>query len=375
VLGLTFYQAIDYEPEAVKTGLHVCYEGGLGGGRAGGESCGRNPKRQAMARRRLLPSVLWHVDAGLVASTPGWRKGLKALICRAASGTGGAAGVGSTTGGVGGAAGYAVADNAVADKAEAGYAEAGYSVAGYAEHAHAYHEQVGLASSHSDELALHEFLLEGRCMTRSVAPSSLDSSRGHTSMPHGRPHGQLPPQEPSQPPPPPAAETWLTEGSELLHKRLARRFGKTVMLGTVVGWLPANENEGDEALYRVHHDDGDVEDLDGYELSEAFRLYEEREGRRWMRDYVRTSAVLRSHVLTCRSQARALPLLSRELREFLGVSAPCYTGLQLARAMGAPDEMTPEDVDEFGLRGSAYYRCVSESLQWARPVCGVSTHK
>ena len=360
-LGITFYPAIDDAPEEVKAGLRVCHEGAqgavgaadVGGARASGVG-GRQPKRQAVARRRLLRSVLWHVDAGLVASLPEWRKGLRDLrSC-----------VGSAV---------------------------GYYQAGYAEHAHSYHEHVGLASSHSDELAMHEFLLEGRCMGgggRCMMREADPSSRDHLSRPHvSRPHPQRPPPQPSQPsqapspsahsqsPPqsPPTKEDWLTEGSELLHQRIARRFGKSVMLGLVVGWLPPNDTTGEDVLYRVCHDDGDVEDLDSDELRAALRCYEECEGRPWMRDYVRRTAVLRSHVLTCRSPARALPLLSHELRGFLGLSAPCYTGVQLARAAGAPDELTPEDIDECGLRGCAYDRCVSESLQWARPACGESS--
>jgi hypothetical protein len=54
----------------------------------------------------------------------------------------------------------------------------------------------------------------------------------------------------------------------------------------------------------------------------------------------------------------------------LGACAPSYAGPQLARAEGAPDELTPEDVDAFGLHGCAYMRGVSESLEWARPLAG-----
>ena len=54
----------------------------------------------------------------------------------------------------------------------------------------------------------------------------------------------------------------------------------------------------------------------------------------------------------------------------MGACAPSYAGPQLARAEGAPDELTPEDVDAFGLHGCAYMRGVSESLEWARPLAG-----
>ena len=42
------------------------------------------------------------------------------------------------------------------------------------------------------------------------------------------------------------------------------------------------------------------------------------------------------------------------------------TPLLLVIQDGAPDELTPEDVEAFGLQGCAYMRGVSESLEWAR---------
>ena len=64
------------------------------------------------------------------------------------------------------------------------------------------------------------------------------------------------------------------------------------------------------------------------------------------------------------------PTPRQELRGHLGACAPSYAGPQLARAEGAPDELTPEDVDNLGLKGCAYMRGVSESLEWARPSAG-----
>ena len=66
-----------------------------------------------------------------------------------------------------------------------------------------------------------------------------------------------------------ASEEWLSKGSPLIGRRVARPFNQLVALGTVNAWLPENE-EGDPALYRVVHDgDGDVEDLEGYEVEEG----------------------------------------------------------------------------------------------------------
>ena len=103
----------------------------------------------------------------------------------------------------------------------------------------------------------------------------------------------------------------MRDGSALLGRRVARRFGKLVALGSVAAWLPANAEEGDAALYRVVHDDGDVEDLEEEEVEEGTSLCEEHEGRAWLLEYVRASTALRSHVLCCRAPARPLPPLSQ----------------------------------------------------------------
>lgn len=68
---------------------------------------------------------------------------------------------------------------------------------------------------------------------------------------------------------------WLSEGHEHLGRRVRRRFGRQgVMDGTIVGWLPEEQNEGME-LWHIQHDDGDNEDLDMSEVREALELYAE----------------------------------------------------------------------------------------------------
>jgi len=59
--------------------------------------------------------------------------------------------------------------------------------------------------------------------------------------------------------------TYKTSGSEFIGKKVQRTFGKRVVYGTIVGWLPP-EGE-DEALWHVIHDDGDEEDLDENEVN------------------------------------------------------------------------------------------------------------
>ena len=179
-LGLTFYQAVDDEPEAPRAGLRACCapsgpeateHAGLGGG-GGGDPPGdgaKRPRRAAVANRRRLQGVQWCVDAGLLMSTAEWRAGLAELIrssCRRRARTGGSPGDSPGDGSVG--SGDGGGDGSGDGGGDGGGGTGGclgaYSYAGgFGEHACAYHSLVGLASSHSDELALHEFLLEGRC--------------------------------------------------------------------------------------------------------------------------------------------------------------------------------------------------------------------
>jgi hypothetical protein len=69
------------------------------------------------------------------------------------------------------------------------------------------------------------------------------------------------------------AESWLAEGHEWLHRRVARPFGKSkVFLGKITKWIPADPAEGDGPLFHVVHDDGDVEDLEEYEVTALYSL-------------------------------------------------------------------------------------------------------
>lgn len=208
-LGLTFYQAIDDSPDVPKTGLVACYEPIEPENRSTYRSSINRPTRAAVANRRQLQGIQWCIDAGLLASTSEWRIGLSKLIGPASH---------------------------------------------YNEHVSNYHRLVGIASSHSDELALSEFLLEGTfCSLKKTKSTRL-----------------------------------------------------------------------------------------------------------WLLDYVRKRTTLRSHVLCTRS-SRNLPPLSRELRKYLGVASPNYTGKQLSTAMGAPDE----DIDALDLKDCQYARGVSEKLVWS----------
>ena len=69
-----------------------------------------------------------------------------------------------------------------------------------------------------------------------------------------------------------AEEGWLKSGSEWIGRGVCRTFYGHVSAGRVVYWIPAND-EGDEALWKVRHDDGDMEDLDEEELKAAHKDY------------------------------------------------------------------------------------------------------
>ena len=52
------------------------------------------------------------------------------------------------------------------------------------------------------------------------------------------------------------ARSMLATGHAYVGRRVARLFGKRLVLGTVTGWLPACKVQGEPALFRVVHDDG-----------------------------------------------------------------------------------------------------------------------
>lgn len=62
---------------------------------------------------------------------------------------------------------------------------------------------------------------------------------------------------------------WTSRGCEFVGRRLSRVVGGKTYGATVICWLPALEGDAAEpALYKVRHDDGDVEDLELRELVE-----------------------------------------------------------------------------------------------------------
>ena len=68
-------------------------------------------------------------------------------------------------------------------------------------------------------------------------------------------------------------EDWRTEGHRFINQRIARPFGKreSLALATIVKWLPEDEAEGEPALFRAVHDDGDEEDLEEEEVEQGLR--------------------------------------------------------------------------------------------------------
>ena len=82
-------------------------------------------------------------------------------------------------------------------------------------------------------------------------------------------------EDPPEPPRPAELEEgWRDEGHEYLGRRVARPFeGGLTVVGRITRWLPAGDGEDEPPLFHVDHDDGDEEDLEEYEVIDAFELY------------------------------------------------------------------------------------------------------
>ena len=86
-------------------------------------------------------------------------------------------------------------------------------------------------------------------------------------------------------PAPLAADRMLATGHVYIGRRVARLFGRRLVLGTIAHWLPACKASGAPALFRAVHDDGDEEDLEEAEVAEARGDYETLAPRetRWLK--------------------------------------------------------------------------------------------
>ena len=76
---------------------------------------------------------------------------------------------------------------------------------------------------------------------------------------------------------------WRDHGHAYVGKRVLRSFGagtgsakraRRQSLGTIVRWLPAGAEADEPELFRAVHDDGDEEDLEGFEAEEAIQAFE-----------------------------------------------------------------------------------------------------
>ena len=84
-------------------------------------------------------------------------------------------------------------------------------------------------------------------------------------------------------PAPLAADRMLATGHVYIGRRIARLFGRRLVLGTIAHWLPACKASGAPALFRAVHDDGDEEDLEEAEAAQAIAMYEAMPERRTTR--------------------------------------------------------------------------------------------
>uniref|UniRef100_A0A7S0P1L2 WHIM2 domain-containing protein n=1 Tax=Calcidiscus leptoporus TaxID=127549 RepID=A0A7S0P1L2_9EUKA len=76
-------------------------------------------------------------------------------------------------------------------------------------------------------------------------------------------------------------EGWMGEGHEYIDRRVLRFFdGAGSSTGKITRWLPADEETGDPALFHVVHDaDGDQEDLEQEEATQAIADYDDQQER------------------------------------------------------------------------------------------------
>jgi hypothetical protein len=76
---------------------------------------------------------------------------------------------------------------------------------------------------------------------------------------------------------------WRPDGHKFVGAKIARRFGKRTVLARISKWLPADETDGEPALFRAVHDDGDEEDLEEAEAAQAIAMYQAMPERRTTR--------------------------------------------------------------------------------------------
>ena len=68
---------------------------------------------------------------------------------------------------------------------------------------------------------------------------------------------------------------WQRAGSELVGVTTMREYNGKLFAGEVMCWLPACDVEGNVALYKLYHADGDYEDLEEHEVQEGVRVHKE----------------------------------------------------------------------------------------------------
>ena len=137
-------------------------------------------------------------------------------------------------------------------------------------------------------------------------------------------------------PAPLAADRMLATGHVYIGRRIARLFGRRLVLGTIAHWLPACKASGAPALFRAVHDDGDEEDLEEAEVADARGDYETLAPRetRWLKVKRLPSECHRSAIgvpSECHRSAIGVP--SECLRSAFGVPSEC-----LRSAFGVPSE-------------------------------------
>jgi hypothetical protein len=70
-------------------------------------------------------------------------------------------------------------------------------------------------------------------------------------------------------------DNWCTSGSEYLNLTVLRKFEGCQIEAKVIKWLPQGQQDDEPALYKIKHEDGDIEDLEEEEVIEGNLLWKQ----------------------------------------------------------------------------------------------------
>eukprot|EP00966_Prymnesium_polylepis_P302382 6985880-Prymnesium_polylepis.1 len=160
---------------------------------------------------------------------------------------------------------------------------------------------------------------------------------------------------------------WLSSGHELLGARVARPFGKRCALGTISKWVDADEAEGDPALFRAEHDDGDEEDLEEEEVRAAVALYKEHpKAIAYEEKEAKKAAKAKGggKAAQAEEEEEAAAASAMDLEGWRLEGHP-LVGRRVVRCFGGDSEEAPEGL-AVGARIKARYRATRGGARWKK---------